>query len=351
MAKRPSDANEEGVAQKKARGVSSANMTPVSSAGDNGSVSVWYYGTTGAFSEEAAREFFKGSKYGQHVQFFPSEGIDKLFSSVVESGSSTQSYAVVPFENSVSGTLQNVLIKLVTTSGLHIIGEVVLAEEHCLCVKPGSSRGGIRNILSHPHLLTQSNKFLQSLAAENGEPLTRTCTFDSATACSLVDDESKAAIASRRAAQAYGLEVLDSKFADVESETRYLVLSSSPAQSANRLGRRCTVSFVLANQQGAMFKCLSCFAFRNLNVLKISTVPLGGKKDDLVGSGTSFELGHWDYVFVLDFIASPNQDVNTAALQNLREYAARVRVLGEYAPAMSYVSPSKRDISQLLAFA
>ena len=256
----------------------------------------------------------------------------------------------MPFENSVSGTLQNILIKLVTTPGLHIVGEVVLAEELCLCARAGAKKDGITTVLSHPHLLTQASAFLRTFARA---PLERVCTFDSSAACALVDAPHKAAIASRRAAELHGLEVLDSKVADVESETRYVVLGARPAASAHRLGRRCTVSFVLANQQGAMFKCLSCFAFRNLNVLKISTVPLGGKQDTLVGSGGGggFELGRWDYVFVLDFVASPNQAVNDAALQNLREYAARVRVLGEYAPATSYVSPSKQNLSSLLAFA
>lgn len=314
---------------------------------------VRFYGAAGAFSEDAAREFFKSRGGAGPVEFVANPGnIDGLFSATV--ADDADCYAVVPFENSVSGTLQNILIKLVTTPGLHIVGEVVLAEEHCLCAQTGATKEGIRTVMSHPHLLTQSNKFLKSLEdglKGGGASLERACTFDSAAACALVDGPSKAAIASRRAAEAHGLVVLDSNFADVESETRYLVLGSRPAQSANRLGRRCTVSFVLANQQGAMFKCLSCFAFRNLNVLKISTVPLGGKQDSLVGHGDGFELGRWDYVFVLDFIASPNQAVNDAALLNLREYAARVRVLGEYAPATSYVSPSKRDISQLLAFA
>ena len=344
--KRTSNGSDSGSA-KKLR--SDAQSTPGSSSSSS-RTRVRYYGSTGAFAEDAAREYFEtqsGSSKNNSVEYIATSSLGELFSATVAEGGN--SFAVVPFENSVSGTLQNVLIKLVTTPGLHIVGEVVLAEEHCLCAQPGATTSGLRMVLSHPHLLTQSNKFIKSLGS--GGAMERTCTFDSVTACALVDGPTKAAIASRRAAEAHGLEVLASKFADVESETRYMVLGLQPASSANRLGRRCTVSFVLANQQGAMFKCLSCFAFRNLNVLKISTVPLGGKQDTLVGSGGGFELGRWDYVFVLDFIASPNQAVNDAALENLREYAARVRVLGEYAPATTYVSPSKRDISQLLAFA
>ena len=68
---------------------------------------------------------------------------------------SSRAAAVVPLENSVSGMLQNVLLKLIETSSLHIVGETIVAEEHCLCVQPGSKEADIRTVMSHPHLLMQ----------------------------------------------------------------------------------------------------------------------------------------------------------------------------------------------------
>ena len=309
---------------------------------DAQNTTVSFYGSPGAFSEDAAVKFFVRSRF-PNVTTTPSAGLDALFASVA---SGECGYAVVPFENSVSGTLEQVLVKLVTHPSLHIVGETIVAEEHCLAVRPGTAKEAIRTVLSHSHLLAQSSKFLSQLEADNGgHAIARQCTFDSAGACALVDGPTKAAIASRRAAEAHGLEVIASKFADIESETRYLVLSKQDVKSANRLGRRCTVSFVLPNQNSALFKALSCFAFRNLNILKVATVPLGGKGDVISSSSGGSTLGRWDYVFVVDFTASPNAEVNRQALSNLREYAIQVKVLGEYSPAESSVnSPSKREL-------
>ena len=215
------------------------------------------------------------------------------------------------------------------------------------------------------HLLAQSDGFLSSLA--NSTAIAREPTFDSASACAMVGtDVSKAAVASRRAAEAHGLVVLKTNFADVESETRYVILAlnTTPSLSSHRLGRRCTVSYVLANRAGAMFKSLSCFAFRDLNIIKVSSVPLGGKQSILNGNSSSSSssststsssngasaANRWDYCFVVDFIASANDEVNKAALESLKEFANSVRILGEYSAAeMRNESPSK-NMHHLAAF-
>ena len=160
------------------------------------------------------------------------------------------------------------------------------------------------------------------------------------------------------------------------------MLSGKCETPTNRLGLVCSVSFVLPNQQGAMFRALSCFALRNLNVTKaraaprccaqrappascerrlrrserlsarpslhqMTTLPLGGRKElggesVSLGSGGTFSTSRWDYVFVVDFTASTNAAVNAAALDNLREFAAKVRILGEYNSAGSAARPATR---------
>ena len=283
----------------------------------------------------------------------PSRSLDELFASVTDGKCE---FAVVPLENNMSGLLQDVLLKLIAAPNLHIFGEVLVAEEHCLCVQPGTKREDIRTVISHAHLLLQSEKFLIGLEKENGcHPIGRQCNFDSAGACALIDAPAKAAISSRRAGLSAGLEVVGSKLADLESETRYIVLSTKPATITNRLGLRCSVSFMLRNQEGALFKSLSCFAFRNLNITKINTLPVAGKTElataDLAsgGAGAAIELGRWDYGFVVDFAASTDARVNEAALSNLREFAANVRVLGTYTSAESAASGCiSRNASGLL---
>ena len=123
-----------------------------------------------------------------------------------------------------------------------------LAEEHCL--KPGTARESIRSVMSHSHLLLQSEQYLSRLEEENGRhSIFRQCTLDSAGACRLVDTP-------LRAAARAGLEVAGSKnpvkLADLESETRYIVLCLQPAPITNRLGLRFSVFFMLRNQEGAL---------------------------------------------------------------------------------------------------
>ena len=312
-----------------------------------------YFGSAGAFSHVAAEKYFKAARID--VALSPSSNLSTLFDAV---SSSSVDYCIVPYENSISGTISSTIVQLLMHPNLHIVGEMLDADELCLCTAPNAQLSDIKTVMSHSHLLQQSGVFLKTL------PNTIACepTFDSASACAAVGtDVSKAAIASRRAAEAHGLAVLSKNFADTESETRYVILAhkSNPAakSSSHRLGRRCTVSYVLANRAGAMFKSLSCFAFRDLSIIKVSTVPLGGflnsgssgssSSSDSNGSSTA---NRWDYVFVVDFIASANDAVNTAALEALKEFANSVRILGEYSAAeMRGESPSK-NMHHLAAF-
>jgi arogenate/prephenate dehydratase len=304
--------------------------------------SVAFYGSPGAFSEDAALKYFgvDSPQSKKDLNTLPTRSLDELFSLVTKGEAE---FAVVPLENSVSGLLQDVLLKLIATPRVHIVGELLHAEEHCLCTLPGARRESIRTIYSHAHLMFQSESFLLALEEQNKpDLLERCCKFDSAGACTEVDSLSKAAIASRRAGEAAGLVVLESKLADVESETRYIVVSAKPVVPTNRVGLRCSVSFMLRNQEGALFKSLSCFAFRQLNITKINTLPLGGKRELLSngsgdeqggGAASSFQPGPWDYAFVVDFAASQDAKVNANAMTNLKEFASHVRILGEYTSA------------------
>jgi prephenate dehydratase len=315
-----------------------------------------YYGSEGAFSHVAAEKYFSIAR--KDIELLPSSSISNLFDSV---STGEVNYCIVPYENSVSGTISSTIVQLLLHPKLHIVGEILDADELCLCGATGATLKDVKTVLSHSHLLAQAGGFLSSLEAEAGSTIKREPTFDSASACTMVGtDVSKAAIASRRAAETNGLTVLKSNFADVESETRYVILAlnSTPPTSSHRLGRRCTVSYVLANRAGAMFKSLSCFAFRDLSIIKVSTVPLGGKQKSILGvsssssssSSGSATANRWDYVFVVDFVASSNDKVNQAALESLKEFANSVRILGEYSAAeMRNESPSK-NMHHLAAF-
>lgn len=340
------------------RGPPETNVTTAKKA--KGTITAKYFGSAGSFTHSAGEKYFSASR--QNVDLSPAISLGALFEAV---STGDVDYCIVPYENSLSGTISSTVVQLLTHPKLHIVGEILDADELCLCTAPNATLESIKTVMSHSHLLAQSDGFLSSLA--NSTAIAREPTFDSASACAMVGtDVSKAAVASRRAAEAHGLVVLKTNFADVESETRYVILAlnTTPSLSSHRLGRRCTVSYVLANRAGAMFKSLSCFAFRDLNIIKVSSVPLGGKQSILNGNSSSSSssststsssngasaANRWDYCFVVDFIASANDEVNKAALESLKEFANSVRILGEYSAAeMRNESPSK-NMHHLAAF-
>ena len=211
---------------------------------------VIYFGSPGSFSEDAAVKYFglQGINKMNELDARPSSNLNELFKAVVDG---TCNYAVVPLENNTSGLLQDVLHKLLGVPSLHIVGEVLVSEEHCLCVQPGTKLTDIRTVISHPHLLMQCEDILGALESDNGgNGIARQTTFDSAGACRLIDSPSKAAISSRRAGMVAGLEelALPCKRVDLARETRYIVLSTTANSSHGGSGVRCSVSFTLRNQ-------------------------------------------------------------------------------------------------------
>jgi prephenate dehydratase len=133
------------------------------------------------------------------------------------------------------------------------------------------------------------------------------------------NDPKLAAIASTRAAEVYKLEILISGFEDNTSNfTRFLALSTEPRSGDNpETGDfKTSVVFSLENQPGALFKAMSVFALRDIDLTKIESRPIKGKT--------------WEYMFYIDFVGH-QEEINCArALDHLDELATYLRILGSY---------------------
>lgn len=269
---------------------------------------VAFQGIPGAFSEEAVRHVFEAP------DVMACDTFDAVFAAV-ESGSADR--AVVPIENAVFGSV-HVNYDHLRAHAVTIVDEVHLRIRHHLLAPSGAALDTLRTIRSHPQALGQCRTSLQTLAPQ----ATTVSAYDTAGAARDVaerGDASEAAIASRRAADRYGLAVLAPGIEDNEQNyTRFLVLAAAGTDASSRSGaRKTSIVFALReNVPGALFKSLAVFALRELDLLKIESRPL---------------VGHpGRYVFYLDIDGSVHDDALNRALDHLREISTEVRVLGSY---------------------
>jgi prephenate dehydratase len=263
---------------------------------------VAFQGEPGAYSEEAAYAYFGA------VETQPCETFDDVFAAVT---SGVCEFGLIPIENSLAGSIhQN--YDLLLRHDLHIVGEYFLRVRHCLIGLPGANMGKIRRVTSHPQALGQCAAYLRELGVKT-DPA-----YDTAGSVQLVKalgDPTTAAIASKRAAEIYGMQVLQEGIEDnPENYTRFLSISSRPVQPAAEA--KTSIVFTLKNQPGSLFKALSVFALRDIDLTKIESRPLAGKP--------------WEYLFYIDFIGAMEDETVKRALDHLGEYALMLRVLGSY---------------------
>ena len=265
---------------------------------------VAFQGEPGAYSEAAALEHF-----GAETATLPCETFDAVFAAV-ESGASQ--VGLLPIENSVAGSIHR-NYDLLLQHSLPIVGEHYLRVQHCLVAHPGVALSDIRQVISHPQGLAQCERYLRSLPDVKTE-----ASYDTAGSVKIIREQgnrSVAAIASRRAAEAYEMAILAEGIEDDPANcTRFLAIAPQPVTPGS--DAKTSIVFTLNNIPGALFKALSVFALRDLDLTKIESRPLVGRP--------------WDYFFYIDFAGSTDDPTVTRALSHLGEYALTLRVLGSY---------------------
>ncbi len=268
-------------------------------------LTVAFLGPLGTFSEEAANKQFGGLT--SPVQC---ASIDDVFR-MVESGRAD--YGVVPVENSTEGAVGRTL-DLLTTTNAHICGEIALPVHHNLLSRCGLA--DIRRIYSHAQSLAQCHEWLNQQLPD----VERQAVSSNAEAAKLASGEAgTAAIASRRAGEIFGLQLLAENIEDdPKNTTRFLVLS---AHEISPSGKDKT-SLVLAtrNVPGAMVELLEPFARHQVSMSKFESRPS--------------KTGLWEYVFFVDIEGHQQDAAVASALQELRLRASMVKVLGSYPVAI-----------------
>jgi prephenate dehydratase len=259
-----------------------------------------YQGEPGAYSEAAARLF------SSHADTLPCKTFDEVFEAVLQKRAT---HGIVPMENSIGGTIHR-NYDLLVDHEIPITGEVELDVVHCLQALPGTKIDDLKTVYSHPQALAQCEQYLKALG------VVVEAVYDTAGGAKLVSEQQlkgAAALASRRAAEVFGLEVLQEAVQDFEYNiTRFFVIGGAQPAEANKT----TIVFALPSTPGSLFKALSVFALRDINLSKLESRPMRGRP--------------WEYLFYVDIEARRDELQTGRALTHLAEFAKWTRILGTY---------------------
>jgi prephenate dehydratase len=266
---------------------------------------VAYQGEVGAYSEEGALALFPDTEH----QPFPS--IRTVFEAV-EVGRAQ--WGLVPMDNSQAGSI-NETYDLFLRHGLHLVGETIVRVDHSLLALPGASIDDVHEVISHPQAIAQCEEFLSALEVNVRAE------YNTAGAAKRIAEErleGVAAIASRRAAELYGLATLADRIQTYpDNYTRFGALSRDPAPLEEP--DKSSLVFGVGHVAGSLYRCLGAFAERHLNLTKLESRPRPGRP--------------WEYVFYADVEAAAQLPAMVDALEALSEHATFTRLLGTYAKA------------------
>ncbi len=268
------------------------------------SIAVAFQGELGSFSHHASLRIFGPRMDPIHCL---------AFEDVFEAGARKRAeFGVIPSENTLAGSIHK-NFDLLARHSLDVIGETSLRVEHNLIAHPGVNFRQIRQIYSHPAALEQCSRLLRRLKS-----VEKVSFYDTAGSDKFVRDRglrNAAAIASRDAARIYAMNILRRSIEDdPENYTRFLALAQK--NRFERGGSKTSIVFGLKNEPGVLFKALSVFALRNIDLTKIESRPIRGKP--------------WEYLFYLDLQSDIRSRECTNALRHLRELAPYFKVLGSY---------------------
>jgi prephenate dehydratase len=262
-------------------------------------------GELGSFSHEAAQRMLRRATVVPCVS--SAEVFGKVRSSAVAA-------AVIPIENTLAGSVAEHL-DLLLSSGLFIQREFRLRIQHNLIAAPGVGMRDLRQVFSHPVALQQCRRFFRENPKIQPTPF-----YDTAGAVKHVVGnqlQHAAAIAGAQAATQYGGRILRKGIEDNKQNfTRFFLASRrrKVLPGANKT----SLAFAVRNVPGVLFKALSVFALRDIDLSKIESRPVPGRP--------------WEYVFYADILRGDDDDSRNA-FRHLSEICEFVRVLGIYPQA------------------
>ncbi len=263
---------------------------------------VAFQGEPGAYSEEAVIKMFG------EVKTYPCRTLSDVFEALAQHKATD---GLIPIENSLAGSI-NESYDLLLLYPFRIFGEVVLPVNHCLLAPKGATLDSIRRVYSHPQALAQCSEFLKELGVE------AVAVYDTAGSARMIAMERMehaAALASERAAELYGLTVLARGVQSrANNYTRFYAIGTREVPRGEK--NKTVLVLATAHRPAALFWVLGAFAYRQINLLKLESRPIGDRP--------------WEYLFYLDVAAHMSDSSLVEAISELSTKTVSLRVLGSF---------------------
>jgi prephenate dehydratase len=262
-------------------------------------------GIRASFHEEAAFKYF-----GEDIETIECNSFKQTFDALQNKQAD---YVVMAIENSIAGSiLPN--YSLMMSYSFPVVGEVYVPIQLHLMALPGVRFDDVKYVTSHPIAIRQCVDFFDEYPN-----LKIIESSDTAACAKRIRDEQltdTVAIANTLAAQLYGLDVLERR---IESNklnfTRFLILTNYENARKKAAANKASLCFQVSNEVGSLAKVLNIFAKEEVNMSKIQSMPVLGKRNE--------------YNFYVDVEWTDNKHYDTAIRQILK-YTHNFNILGEY---------------------
>lgn len=263
-----------------------------------------FQGEPGAFGHQALKSYF-----GQEDTIINFEKFEDVFMALQEG---KVDYGILPIENSSTGGIHDIY-DLLLKYDLYIVGEQYLqVDQHLVGIK-GAEIGDIQEVYSHVQGFHQSKNFLEQFPEWKLIPLENTAA--SAKYVRDKNDRSKAAVASREAANIYGLDIIKENIhTNKENWTRFIVIGKKVEISKD--SKKISLIYSLRNNVGSLFESLGVFVQQGINLVKLESRPIPNHP--------------WKYHFFVDIEGNLLDKQVQEAIKQIQEKSFSIKILGNY---------------------
>lgn len=270
---------------------------------------VAYLGGDGSYSQAATKKYFD-RRPGKLVEI----GCDSFEEVVRKAETGEAEYAVLPIENTTSGSITDVY-DLLQHTGLSIIGEIKHKIEHCLLTAdPALKVEGVKTLYVHPQVHAQCSHFLARLGAVE---IIHCESTSHALERAVEAGGAAAAIGGREAGALWGLSVIESELANQkQNHTRFIIVARTPSRVPAAIPAKTTLIMSVDQKPGALVDALLVFRDHGINMGKLESRPLHGNP--------------WEELFYVDILGNIRDEQVAAALDDLARRTRFLKVLGSY---------------------